>query len=190
MLGSSLQMQMIAVFKAEAVSAACHPWTRRTVVKFRLGPAGKRVVALSAGKSRTALVTDEGHLYVWEGQQPQIPTKDATLPFSSQAAGGALEGSAKDTRVEGSRARPPKAAFGECVVPVRVLGIKRVTQARTRRMVLALMDVHLFACRCLLALLTCDLPPVFRHGWNHHAVMSCLDSCRQGWVHASAKCTA
>ncbi|KAA6425361.1 MAG: hypothetical protein FRX49_04854, partial [Trebouxia sp. A1-2] len=80
------------------------------------GLAGKRIVSISAGKYRTAAVTDEGDVYMWEGLSKQQPhrkraAKDASLP-----------------------PRPDKAAsrklsLSDIITPERVDGLKRVSKA-------------------------------------------------------------
>ncbi|KAL0052945.1 hypothetical protein WJX82_010178 [Trebouxia sp. C0006] len=80
------------------------------------GLAGKKIVSIAAGKYRTAAVTDEGDVYMWEGLSKQHPhrkrtAKDASLP-----------------------PRPDKAAsrklsLSDIITPERVDGLKRVSKA-------------------------------------------------------------
>ena len=62
------------------------------------GPlAGQRVVALAAGKTRTAAVTEAGDVYIWEGSpdysRPQQPLA-AQQPLQATAAAGAAAAAA------------------------------------------------------------------------------------------------
>lgn len=72
--------------------------------------AGKRVVSISAGKTRTAYVTEGGDIYVWETRPPKVSDERPAPAGPAPARSDALA--------------PVRAE------PVRVDGVKRVVQVR------------------------------------------------------------
>ncbi len=70
------------------------------------------MVSISAGKTRTAYVTDEGGIYVWETRQPKV-ADERSAPAGPAAAR--------------SDAQAPVHAE-----PVRVEGVKRACQVGSR----------------------------------------------------------
>lgn len=86
---------------------------------------------MSAGKTRTAVVTDEGDVYMWEDkqqksnqqqqqQQPQAAAAAAGDSLSSSPAVGSLESSIIAIQ----------SGQSACVAPFRVGGVKRAFQVR------------------------------------------------------------